>query len=235
MIATIENFISSSQSVSTADSLRELYLEAIENEGYQNAVFAKTRDGRVIDLPWTRFPGGYADCYVANKWDKIDPVVRFVPSARRPFAWNDVCARMNLSSDQKRFLEACRDMGVHSGITIPLRGPGCDIDLISLSLRDEKHVPEGRLAIVCGLSYQYRIRLSEINEEVASPRHELTSKELECLRWCKEGKTNWEIGEILSISEKTVEFHVSNTIRKLGVSNRITAVVKAIQSGIVSI
>jgi DNA-binding CsgD family transcriptional regulator len=63
----------------------------------------------------------------------------------------------------------------------------------------------------------------------------LTSKEVECLRWCKEGKTNWEIGEILSISEKTVEFHISNTIRKLGVSNRITAVVKGIQRGIISI
>src|SRR4051812_40729186 len=42
----------------------------------------------------------------------------------------------------------------------------------------------------------------------------LTSKETECLKWCKEGKTNWEIGEIISISEKTVEFHLSNTIRK---------------------
>ncbi len=63
----------------------------------------------------------------------------------------------------------------------------------------------------------------------------LTSKELECLRWCKEGKTNWEIGEILSISEKTVEFHISNTLRKLGASNRMTAVVKGIQNGIISI
>jgi DNA-binding CsgD family transcriptional regulator len=63
----------------------------------------------------------------------------------------------------------------------------------------------------------------------------LTLKEMECLRWCKEGKTNWEIGEIMSISEKTVEYHLTNTIRKLGVSNRMTAVVKGIQLGIISI
>ena len=44
-----------------------------------------------------------------------------------------------------------------------------------------------------------------------------------------------EIGEILSISEKTVEFHLSNTIRKLGVSNRITAVVKALQLGLIKL
>ncbi|WFU26754.1 LuxR C-terminal-related transcriptional regulator [Bradyrhizobium sp. CB1717] len=235
MIATIEHFISSSQSVFTPESLRELYLEAIEDEGYQNAVFARTRDGRLVDIPWTRFPEGYADCYVANQWDKLDPVVHFVRLARCPFSWEDVCARMNLSADQKRFLAACRDMGVHSGVTVPLHGPGTDIDLISLSLRDEKRAPEGRMATIYGLSFQYRIRLSEITDECAKPRSELTSKEVECLQWCKEGKTNWEIGEILSISEKTVEFHVSNTIRKLGVSNRITAVVKAIQIGIISI
>lgn len=81
-----------------------------------------------------------------------------------------------------------------------------------------------------------------VTAAVAAPIHELakgrtdaplTSKEIECLRWCKEGKTNWEIGEILSISEKTVEFHLSNSIRKLGVTNRITAVVRSIQYGVI--
>jgi DNA-binding CsgD family transcriptional regulator len=62
---------------------------------------------------------------------------------------------------------------------------------------------------------------------------ELTAKELECLRWCREGKTNWEIGEIMLVSEKTVEFHLSNIFRKLGVSNRMTAVVMAIQRGLI--
>ncbi len=54
----------------------------------------------------------------------------------------------------------------------------------------------------------------------------LTRQEIECLRWCKEGKTNWEIGGILRISEKTVEFHLGNAMRKLGPGNRITAVVR---------
>ena len=63
----------------------------------------------------------------------------------------------------------------------------------------------------------------------------LTSQELECLRWCKEGKTNWEIGEILTISEKTVEFHLSNSMRKLGASNRITAVIVGIKEGLIQL
>ena|ERR1700737_2238924 len=61
----------------------------------------------------------------------------------------------------------------------------------------------------------------------------LTSQETECLRWCKEGKTNWEIGEILRISEKTVEFHLGNAMRKLGARNRITAVIRGIKDGLI--
>jgi DNA-binding CsgD family transcriptional regulator len=63
----------------------------------------------------------------------------------------------------------------------------------------------------------------------------LTPQELECLRWCKEGKTNWEIGEILAISEKTAEFHLGNAMRKLGANNRITAVVISIKLGIIAL
>jgi DNA-binding CsgD family transcriptional regulator len=68
-----------------------------------------------------------------------------------------------------------------------------------------------------------------------SPSLRLTKKEVECLRWCKEGKTNWEIGEILLISEKTVEFHLRNLMKKLGATNRMTAVMSAIKCGLISL
>jgi DNA-binding CsgD family transcriptional regulator len=235
MIGNLENFICSSRSALTAQDLRDLYLVAVEAKGYQNAVYAKARNRSIVDMPWMRFPKDYANTYVANRWDAIDPVMQFVHCARRPFAWTEVCENRKLSAAQKAFIENCRDLGVHSGVTIPLHGPGTDVDLISLSLRDEKEPAPEQLPALYGLTYQYKLRLSELNREELSPTSDLTSKEIECLRWCKEGKTNWEIGEILGISEKTVEFHVSNTIRKLGVNNRITAVVKGIQCGLISL
>jgi DNA-binding CsgD family transcriptional regulator len=64
-------------------------------------------------------------------------------------------------------------------------------------------------------------------------RPKLTPREVLCLRWCKEGKTNWEIGEILVISEKTVEFHLGNVMKKLGATNRITAVVSGLRDGVI--
>lgn len=235
MLTRFEEFVSASQSISSADALTEIYVAAVEREGFQNAVLARAHNNRLVDIPWTRLPRGYSESYVANGWDKIDPVMQCVHSTRRPFAWDDVCRRSGLTPRQQIFIQECRELGVHSGITIPLHGPGADADLVSLSLRDETSVDRDRLPLVYGLTVQYRLRLGDFLGEAKVLRSNLTSKEVECLRWCRDGKTNWEIGEIMGISEKTVEFHLSNAIRKLGASNRITAVVKGIQCGVISL
>src|SRR5690349_14676136 len=59
----------------------------------------------------------------------------------------------------------------------------------------------------------------------------LTRRECEVLDWIAQGKSDWQIGQILSISAKTVNYHVENAKRKLGVATRIQAVVAAIRSG----
>ena len=53
------------------------------------------------------------------------------------------------------------------------------------------------------------------------------------MSWAKEGKSNWEIGKILSISERTVKFHMGNICQKLQVSNRSHAVAKAVRGGLI--
>jgi LuxR family transcriptional regulator, activator of conjugal transfer of Ti plasmids len=62
---------------------------------------------------------------------------------------------------------------------------------------------------------------------------ELSSREKSCLSWTAHGKSSWEIGRILSISENTVVFHIKNAMRKLGTSSRTVAAVKAIQLGLI--
>lgn len=61
----------------------------------------------------------------------------------------------------------------------------------------------------------------------------LTAREREVLCWTAEGKTACEIGQILSISERTVNFHVNNILEKLAATNKVQAVVKAIAAGLI--
>jgi len=62
----------------------------------------------------------------------------------------------------------------------------------------------------------------------------LTARELESLRWTMEGKTAWELGSILGISEHTAARHVNNATQKLGCVNKLQAVLKAIRLGLIT-
>jgi DNA-binding NarL/FixJ family response regulator len=63
--------------------------------------------------------------------------------------------------------------------------------------------------------------------------HKLTSRESEILQLLAIGKSNQEIAAALSISERTVKFHINNIFTKLGVSDRTQAVIHALKRGLV--
>jgi LuxR family quorum-sensing system transcriptional regulator SolR len=62
----------------------------------------------------------------------------------------------------------------------------------------------------------------------------MTLREKEVLRWTAEGKTAYEIGQILAVSERTVNFHINNVVTKLGASNKTQAAVKAATLGMLA-
>lgn len=65
------------------------------------------------------------------------------------------------------------------------------------------------------------------------PDNQLTDRELDVLRLMARGLKNPEIAEALIISLSTVKFHIGMIFKKLDVSTRTEAVVKALQDGLV--
>jgi DNA-binding NarL/FixJ family response regulator len=61
---------------------------------------------------------------------------------------------------------------------------------------------------------------------------DLTSREVEVLRLVLAGYTNRAIAAEICISEKTVEFHLDNIYKKIGVRTRLMAGIWAMQQGI---
>ena len=67
---------------------------------------------------------------------------------------------------------------------------------------------------------------SQALASLAAPTTGLSRRESEVLEWLVQGKTNSEIGQILSISVRTVEKHVEMIYRKLGVETRTGAILR---------
>jgi DNA-binding NarL/FixJ family response regulator len=65
------------------------------------------------------------------------------------------------------------------------------------------------------------------------PKVSLTDREIEALSWSAQGKSSTDIAVLMSVSERTVNFHITNAMRKLGVATRIQAAVKASIAGLI--
>ena len=65
--------------------------------------------------------------------------------------------------------------------------------------------------------------------------HRLTRRQIECVALVGQGKTDWEIGLILGISEQTAKRHIADARNCYGVATRIQVVLRALSDGMVSI
>jgi DNA-binding NarL/FixJ family response regulator len=75
--------------------------------------------------------------------------------------------------------------------------------------------------------------LSRLHQNNAPAPNALTIRETEVLHWLAQGLPNKEIAAQLVITERTVKFHVSSLMSKLGAGNRTEAVAMATQRGLV--
>ena len=101
----------------------------------------------------------------------------------------------------------------------PQRGVHVEQDGLAFDIRYVNQVAEDE--------YLLRIvdLLGDSDTEVLKKEFELTDRESEVLSWISQGKTNREIGIILSMSPRTVNKHLEQIYKKLGVENRTTAAI----------
>jgi DNA-binding NarL/FixJ family response regulator len=93
-------------------------------------------------------------------------------------------------------------------------------------------------SVAAGKSYLPSITQSALVKEWLdhgdeAPRDQLTPRELDVVKLIAEAYTNRQIGEILKVSEKTVESHRGNVLAKLGMRDRVELVRYAIRRGLI--
>lgn len=235
MRRSLEDFIDRTARAKTLQEVGAQLKSSLSDEGFDSFGFLHFRHGVPTGSTWDEFPRRFLAVYREQRWDRVDPHVRVAMRRHGAFEWRAAQPPVKLSSAQLDFYSELKARGMNSGAIVPLRGPNGEFTMCGTNSSSHEPLTPAKLGRVGAIAMQAWLRHADLTQKVSEPATRLSRREIECLTWLKDGKTNWEIGEILDISEKTVEFHVGNAMRKLKVDNRVAAVVAALRNGVIDL
>lgn len=127
-----------------------------------------------------------------------------------------------LSPMETRVIERRRHFGLHYGFSVFCNSMRHDaILLVSFASATRKPDWKSREAALLVAPHLNRCRK---RLDILSRLDALTRQEHVVAAWLVEGKTNWEIAQLVGLTESTVKFHIANIFSKLRVTNRQNAV-----------
>jgi len=236
----ISEFIERTNEASSPNKITQLFKRAISSRGYERFAYGMLtnfgrynfREGITPPALVLDYPDFWVKHYFEQDYLSIDPIISRSPVMRQPFLWDELS---RLSPQQKIFMSEAGEAGLGHGICVPIHGPFGDSFAISMTSEHDDTDSSSILSELHVLATQYHSTFFElvIEESKSAETVRLTPRERECLVWSARGKSSWDIGEILDISEHTVNFHLKNSMTKLDAGSRILAVVKAIRMGLI--
>jgi len=176
---------------------------------------------------FNNYPIGWQERYQEKNYLVVDPTVQYGMRSLLPVLWSD-----NLFAPAPELWEEARSYGLQIGwvqASRDVNGVGGLLTLarssepISAAELQDKELKMMWLAQAAHLGMSRLLATKMLPET----RVKLSSREVEVLQWTGDGKTSAEISDILNISERTVNFHIGNTMSKLNTANKAAAVVRA--------
>jgi DNA-binding CsgD family transcriptional regulator len=191
---------------------------------------------KITDRIVHNLPGAYVEMATDRHGATHDPCLRQQLSMHAPAVYD---RQTFVDHGASELWERAAPFGMRTGIAVSLHLPRNRKFVLSLDRHRALPSDEETLArlladvqLLAVYAQGAAHRLFELEPACTRRVPRLTPREMEVLSWTKAGKSSWEIGRVLSMSENTVNFHVKNAVRKLSAVNRRDAVVKAISLGI---
>ena len=173
--------------------------------------------------------------YMRGNLHLVDPTLHKSALSIAPVDWS----RFDRDAKFHAVFRSAHDFGIApQGITVPIRGPYGDRGLLSVTAA----MPEGdwrrmtrqivgELQLAAVHLHDAVMRSGMLMPALARPM--LSAREREVLQWVAAGKSQQDVGDILSISTRTVEVHMRSAREKLGALTTVQAVGRAIGLGMI--
>jgi LuxR family quorum sensing-dependent transcriptional regulator len=187
--------------------------------------------GHVLLEHW---PAEWMSRYSTRGYMFCDPAVAHAKSNVTPFFWNEVDPSFKDDPMAHRVMGEASEFGLGEGFMAPLLTLDGQAVLFSLGGAHLEIRPDTRAMLTLIASYAIARAIMIKQEPPASQPVRLSAREREALQWAAEGKNDWEIGEVMNISEHGADKHMRSIRTKLGAINRTQAVAEAIRRGLIA-
>lgn len=164
--------------------------------------------------------------YERDGWSERDPLLDYAATGNGPLYWS---RSTWLARRQFGYQEYLASAGLFSGITVPLHGKSEKIGaltLLSWSDRGHDKDVEHAAAIIGRVAMARAAAIGLISGQESAGNGRVLSLSVlqrEILKWVANGKSNSEIALIVAQSKRSIDYHVVEILRKLGVSSRAQA------------
>ncbi|MGE5535262.1 MAG: helix-turn-helix transcriptional regulator [Acidobacteriota bacterium] len=218
----------------------DVILKAVRPYGFSN-ILAGTiprpgatpseQQSNVVLADW---PMGWAKRYFSNGYLFVDPAIRRVTSDLSPFMWSELTPACRDDPMASRVMNEAGEFQLNCGFTVPLVTLDGDVAGFSIAGSRIEMPPHlrGMMSLVTTYAFGHALNLRLKRVEAAQAH--ITRREQEILQWAAAGKTEWEIGEILNISEHTGDKFLRSARQKLHATNRTQAVAEALRRYIIN-
>lgn len=183
------------------------------------------------------WPEGWLERYVENSYVHVDPVIRLLKSTTVPFCWADAPYDRDGEPEAHRVMTEAVEFRMRAGLTVPIFSVSGFQAGVTFGAEHKVDLSErARAALHLIAIYAHnaaRDGLSATGNRASKRSKQLSPRQAEILRWIAAGKTNWEIGQILSISERTVEHQALAAAHRLNAVTRAQAVAEAIRARLI--
>lgn len=184
---------------------------------------------------FVNYPDEWQTRYVKQGFQHKDPTLLTAGRSIAPVDWQ----RLRNDTSFQVVFRAAHDFGIaEQGLTIPVRGPLGDIGLFSVTRNcSDREWKLLKTAILSDLQlaavhlHDHVLKASTLNQKLLYPF--LSVRETEILQWVAAGKSQQDVGGILSISNRTVEIYLRSSRTKLSALTTPQAVGRAIDLGLI--
>ena len=222
-------------SVSDDDRFLDFLESLCKTLGFDYASYATTNMITGDVQGFANYSNEWTNHYMQRGLHRLDPTLSVSMQSIAPVDWN------RFAHDDKfhAVFSDASDFGITDrGISVPVRGPYGDCGLLSVTRKCsdtewEKFKPEiiGDLQFAAVHMHDNVMKSGLLPKALALPN--LSTREKEILQWVAAGKSQQDIGDILSISHRTVEVHIRSSREKLGALTTAQAVGRAISLGMI--